>query len=229
MPTNPQSTGPRQGGRVIVGFPAGGSVDRVARLLVSQMKGYAPSIVVENKAGAGGRLALDTLKHSGADGSVSHHAGRSAHPLSARLSGSELRSTKDFIPVTTVCGVQFVLAVGPLVPEHVQTLTDFIAWSKANPKLAPLPQQEPGRGRTFSVRCSHARPASNSLMCLTRAGLLRCRIYLAGKWPRSSLSSQTSCRMYTQVSCGPLPPRQSGAALCCLTCRHFAKPAIVSS
>ena len=43
---------------------------------------------------------------------------------------------EDFIPVTTVCGVQFVLAVGPLVPEHVRTLTDFIAWSKANPKLA---------------------------------------------------------------------------------------------
>src|SRR5687767_5860539 len=56
--------------RIIVGFPPGGSLDAVARLLVSQMKGYAPSIVVENKPGAGGRLALDTLKQGDVDGSV---------------------------------------------------------------------------------------------------------------------------------------------------------------
>ena len=56
--------------RLIVGFPAGGSIDAVARLLVENMKGYAPSLIVDNRPGAGGRTALDALKSSEADGSV---------------------------------------------------------------------------------------------------------------------------------------------------------------
>ena len=43
---------------------------------------------------------------------------------------------RDFAPVSTVCMVQFLLVVGPLVPPEVKTVTDFIAWCRANPKLA---------------------------------------------------------------------------------------------
>ena len=56
--------------RLLVGFPAGGSIDAVARLIVEHMKGYAPSMIVDNRPGAGGRLALDALKGSEPDGSV---------------------------------------------------------------------------------------------------------------------------------------------------------------
>jgi tripartite-type tricarboxylate transporter receptor subunit TctC len=123
--------------RIVVGFPAGGSIDAVARLLVNQMRGYAPSIVVENKPGAGGRLALDTLKQSEADGSVIVMTPGDQLTLFPHVY-KELSydPMKDFIPITTVCAVQFLLTVGPMVPNHVQTLTDFIAWSRANPKLA---------------------------------------------------------------------------------------------
>jgi tripartite-type tricarboxylate transporter receptor subunit TctC len=44
--------------RLIVGFPPGGSLDVVARLLVEHIRGYAPSMIVENRPGAGGRIAL---------------------------------------------------------------------------------------------------------------------------------------------------------------------------
>ena len=42
----------------------------------------------------------------------------------------------DFMPVTTVCTFSFMLSVGPLVPQRVKTLDDFIQWCRANPKLA---------------------------------------------------------------------------------------------
>ena len=43
---------------------------------------------------------------------------------------------KDFAPVTTVCSFPFLITVGPMVPADVRTLTDFVSWCRANPKLA---------------------------------------------------------------------------------------------
>ena len=48
--------------RIMVGFPAGSSPDLVARLLPDNMKEYAPSLIVDNRPGAGGRLPLEALK-----------------------------------------------------------------------------------------------------------------------------------------------------------------------
>ena len=54
----------------MVGFPAGASPDFVARVLAEYVKGYAPSVIVDNRPGAGGRLPLDALKGGDPDGSV---------------------------------------------------------------------------------------------------------------------------------------------------------------
>jgi tripartite-type tricarboxylate transporter receptor subunit TctC len=45
--------------RIMVGFPAGSSPDSVARLLAEHVKDYAPSFLVDNRPGAGGRLPLE--------------------------------------------------------------------------------------------------------------------------------------------------------------------------
>ena len=47
--------------RILVGFAAGGNSDFIARLLASEIKGYSSTLLVENRAGAGGRVALDAL------------------------------------------------------------------------------------------------------------------------------------------------------------------------
>jgi tripartite-type tricarboxylate transporter receptor subunit TctC len=60
----------KKNARLMVGFPPGGSADAVARMLIEQMKGYASSMIVDNRPGAGGRMALDALKGSEPDGSV---------------------------------------------------------------------------------------------------------------------------------------------------------------
>ena len=123
--------------RLIVGLPAGGAPDAVARLLAEHMKGYAPSLIVDNRPGAGGRIALEAVKGSEAEGSVMvlapvDHLALFPH-IYSRLSYKPL---DDFAPVATVCSVQFLLAIGPRVPASVKALADFIAWCRDNPQAA---------------------------------------------------------------------------------------------
>ena len=56
--------------RILVGFTAGGNTDFVARPLANEMKGYSSAVIVENRPGASGRIALEGLKSSVADGSA---------------------------------------------------------------------------------------------------------------------------------------------------------------
>jgi tripartite-type tricarboxylate transporter receptor subunit TctC len=123
--------------RLIVGFPAGGAPDLVARLIAEHMKGYAQSLIVDNRPGAGGRIALEALKGSDADGSVMvltpvDQLALFPH-IYKRLSYKPL---EDLAPVTIVCSVQFLLTVGPRVPVSVHSLADFIGWCRDNPQAA---------------------------------------------------------------------------------------------
>src|SRR5258708_36517867 len=123
--------------RIMVGFPAGASPDFVARVLAEYMKGYAPSIIVDNRPGAGGRLSLDALKGGERDGSLMVLTPGDQVTLFphvyAKLGYDVLR---DFAPVSTICLVQFLFVVSPVVPPDVKTVSDFITWCRANPKLA---------------------------------------------------------------------------------------------
>src|SRR5262249_42555216 len=123
--------------RIIVGFPPGGPVDIVARLLVTEMKDYASPIIVENRPGAGGRLALDTLKASATDGWVFLLPPASMITIYPHVYKSlGYNPAQDFSPVTPVCAFSYVLAIGPAVPASVRMLTDFVAWCRANPQAA---------------------------------------------------------------------------------------------
>jgi tripartite-type tricarboxylate transporter receptor subunit TctC len=149
--------------RIAVGFPAGSSLDVVARLLAEYMKDYAPSVIVDNRPGAGGRLPLEALKVGERDGSLmvltpGDQVALFPH-VYAKLGYDALR---DFAPVSTVCMVQFLLVVGPLVPAEVKTVGDFIAWCRANPKHASY--GSPGEGtRPHFMGVSLARAAGVEL------------------------------------------------------------------
>ena len=123
--------------RIIVGFAPGGSSDVTARLLVEQMRGYASTIIIDNRPGAGGRIAVETAKAGAPDGSVLLLSPASMIVLYPHLyKPLGYDPVHDLVAVTTVCAFPFVLSVGPLVPRDVRTLADFIQWCKANPKLA---------------------------------------------------------------------------------------------
>lgn len=136
--------------KVLYGFPAGSSGDIVARRVGEKIAGSAytrNAAVVENKPGAGGRIALDVLKPSVADGSVLALTPYSMLALFPHVySKLTYDAFKDFVPVSMAAIMQHGLAVGPMVPESVKNVKDFLAWAKANPKDANY--GSPGAGST---------------------------------------------------------------------------------
>ncbi len=132
--------------RIVLGFPPGGSLDVIARLLAERLRGtYAPTVIVENRAGAGGRIAMDAIKASEPDGSMMTMGPASVAVLYPhvykKLSYDPLN---DFTPVSTVCTFQFGFTIGPMVPADVRTPQQFAQWCKANPKDASF--AHPGEG-----------------------------------------------------------------------------------
>ena len=135
--------------KVYFGFPAGSSGDTVARRVAEKWGGSAFSkypAVVENKPGAGGRIALETLKSAPADGSVLALAQVSALANYPHIFSKMNYTDKDFAPVSIGAVMHHGLAVGPMVPASVKTVKDFLAWAKANPKDASY--GSPGAGST---------------------------------------------------------------------------------
>jgi tripartite-type tricarboxylate transporter receptor subunit TctC len=120
--------------RIIIGTPPGGYPDTVARLLINHMKSYASTIVLENKPGAGQRIALEALKNSAADGSTMMLSPAGPNVLYPHIyKALSYKPFEDFIPVTTVFDTPSALVVGPMVPPEVKTVADFVKWCRANP------------------------------------------------------------------------------------------------
>lgn len=123
--------------RIMVGFPPGGSTDFVARLLANQIQGYASRVIVENRPGAGGRIALNAVKASAADGLTMSLTPASTIVLYPHIyKDLSYDAFADFIPVSSVCRFPYLISVGPLVPDHVKSLAGFIEWCRANPRQA---------------------------------------------------------------------------------------------
>ena len=131
--------------RIMVGFPAGGPSDVLARLLAEQMKAYASSTIVENRPGAGGRVVMDVLKNSAADGSVMVLTPAVAVALYPHVYKSlSYNPQQDFAPVSTICTTSMLITIGPLVHNTVKTLADFIVWCRSNPNQSSY--GSPGAG-----------------------------------------------------------------------------------
>ena len=126
--------------KFLYGFPAGSAGDIVCRRVAEKVAGtsYARNAaIVENKPGAGGRIALDALKISPADGSVlalSPYSTVSIYPHVYRKLSYD--PTADFVPVSIAAIIHHGFAVGPMVPASVTDVKGFIAWAKANPDKA---------------------------------------------------------------------------------------------
>lgn len=126
--------------KIVNGFPAGGTADSASRRVAERIGGTAFSKhagVVENKPGAGGRIACEVVKSAPADGStllLTPYSCMSIYPhIYSKLAYDPF---KDFVPVSMVAVMTHALTVGPLVPASVKTVKDYLAWAKANPKDA---------------------------------------------------------------------------------------------
>ncbi|MBT2322838.1 Bug family tripartite tricarboxylate transporter substrate binding protein [Variovorax paradoxus] len=125
--------------KIMYGFPAGSAGDSVARRVAEKLGGTPYSKnpgFVENKPGAGGRIAVETLKSSPADGSVLTLAPVSALAVYPYIYPKLSYKPEDVTQVSIGAIMFHGLAVGPAVPAEVKTLKDFLAWAKANPAQA---------------------------------------------------------------------------------------------
>lgn len=140
--------------KILVGFPAGGSIDTIARALAAELTGLLKRpVLVENRPGAGGQIAAVALRSAAPDGNTlfltnSHTV--SMIPLTVRSPGFE--PAKDFAPVSLVAISPDVLAVNVKLVGERGGLREFMAWARANPAAASIGVPAPASAPDFAVK-----------------------------------------------------------------------------
>lgn len=124
--------------KIVCGFPAGGTADAVSRRVADKLRGeYARTAIVDNRAGAGGRIAIDVVRTAPPDGAtllIAPHSALTVYPfIYTKLAYDPF---VDLMPVSMGPSFSIGLGVGPAVPAEVKTVRDFLAWAKANPGSA---------------------------------------------------------------------------------------------
>jgi tripartite-type tricarboxylate transporter receptor subunit TctC len=120
--------------RIVVGFPAGATLDSLARQVAEKLRvSLNQPVIVENRVGAAGRLAAEFVKGQPGDGMtllMTPLANMVTMPHSHK--GLRYDPFADFAPVSHVANFQLAFAVGPAVPS--QNLRDYVALVKTDPK-----------------------------------------------------------------------------------------------
>jgi tripartite-type tricarboxylate transporter receptor subunit TctC len=117
---------------LLVFVPAGGTPDIIARLIGQSMsQRLGQQVVIDNRPGGGGNLALQAAARAPADGYTLLLAA-TPHAVNVTLyEKSPLTLTRDIVPVAGINNDSFVLLVNPSFPAR--TVAEFIAYAKANP------------------------------------------------------------------------------------------------
>ena len=117
--------------RILVGFPPGGTTDALARRIADKMRGgYANNVVVDNKPGAGGQIAITTLRDATVDGTTMLLTPSSCLSIYPYTYPKLPYKLDDVSPVSVSCFFSHAFGVGPAVPASVKNIKDFLAWSK---------------------------------------------------------------------------------------------------
>ncbi len=146
--------------RLVVPYAPGGSTDRVARIVGERLQSaLGMAVVVENRTGAGGRLAAQQVRAAPASQPtllVANPAVMVVAPLVFKDNGYD--PERDYQPVAHVNDYEFGLAVGAAVP--VRELNHLLAWLRANPEKA-----------NFGVPATGSLPHFFALMTGQKAGV----------------------------------------------------------
>jgi len=142
--------------RIIVGFPAGGGTDIASRILAERLRGaYSSTLLVENKPGAGARLAAEFVKNAEPDGATI----MSAPEFVITLYPSVFKSlnydpVRDFAHIAPVYRSMLSFNVGPGVPDSVKT--------GINMTPLPMPLTTPTRPETSATKNSTTNDTASS-------------------------------------------------------------------
>lgn len=140
--------------RVLVGFPPGGSTDLIARqLALGLQQELGRTVIVENRAGAGGQIAAQALKAARADGNtlfLSNAHTVSIIPVTMLSPGFDV--AKDFAPIGLVTVNPDAFAVNTSAAgAPTGGLRDFARWTQASESRANIGVPAPGSAPEFAV------------------------------------------------------------------------------
>ena len=130
---NPAANFPNRPIRLIVGFAAGGGNDLFARLVGQKLsENVGQPVVIENKPGAGGRIAVEYVKNQPADGYTIMVAASGQMAIAAAIYPKlSYHPTRDFLPLTMIASFPLILA-GPS-GDTIKSVKELVAYGKANP------------------------------------------------------------------------------------------------
>ena len=126
-------TYPAKSVRWIVPYAAGGPADALVRAIAPRLsEELGVPVIVDNRGGAGGSLAMEQLIKSPPDGGTIVLGGTGTHSLNPYIQANiPYDPIKDFAPVTPIVSYVNVLVVNADVP--VKNVAELVAYAKANP------------------------------------------------------------------------------------------------
>ena len=121
--------------KILVGFPAGGGSDVMARFIAEALKQRTGrNVIIDNKTGASGTLAGEALKNSPPDGTTVCYMPSATVVQKLTMPSIPFDPQTDLMPVTLAGTVQTAFCVSPTI--GVDTLKDYVEWLKKNPTRA---------------------------------------------------------------------------------------------
>jgi tripartite-type tricarboxylate transporter receptor subunit TctC len=127
---NAQAFTPGQPIKVLIGVPAGGTQDVLTRAIAEQVRDTLGPLIVDNRSGAAGRIAVEAVKTAPPDGRtllLGTASMMTMFPSAYRQLSYD--PIKDFVPIINAARFELALVVHKDVPAN--TLAEFIAWAKA--------------------------------------------------------------------------------------------------
>ena len=129
--------------KVLVPYPAGGPTDTVARSITQSLAtDLGQSVIIENQAGAGGRLAMKTVARAAPDGYTMLLSATAVFAIIPHMRKVDFDPIKGLTPVARVGESLRAIAINPRVPASA--LEEFIAYAKRNPRKLNYGSAGPG-------------------------------------------------------------------------------------
>lgn len=122
--------------RLVVPYAPGGPLDITARALAERVRDALGTVVVDNKAGAGGNIGADVVAKAAPDGLTIGIAATATHAVNPWLYGRmPYDAAKDFAGITQMVRVPNVLVVNAARAEQlkINSVADLVAYAKAHP------------------------------------------------------------------------------------------------
>ncbi len=133
--------------RLVVPFPAGGSLDVVARAIGQKLTmAWGQPVIIDNRPGAGGNIGADLVAKSAPDGYTILEGALSTHAVNVSLySRMPYDPVKDFAPITLVAVTPNVLVLNPSVPANTVARADRLRQGESGQARLRLGQQRQRR------------------------------------------------------------------------------------